>query len=95
MSKLKQLSDDYEISVDRMIPLQESTNENFTVIDGVFFSEINGEFINMPILVNEDGWQIFSMKDNTFILEVEDFLEGTVEYFQADNLEDILDTYEV
>ena len=50
----------------------------------------------MDILTNnEDGLQIFAMKDNTFILEVEDFDTGTVEYFQVDNLKDILDIYEV
>jgi hypothetical protein len=94
MSKLKQLSDDYDVTVDNMIPLN-SKHENFDVFNSQFFSFEQDKLINMDILANDAGWQIFAMKDNTFVLEVEDFDMCTVEYFQTDNLQDILDTYEV
>lgn len=94
MSKLKNLSDDYEVTVDNMIPLNSKVS-NFEVCNSQFFSFEKDKLVNMDILVNEEGWQIFAMKDGTFILEVEDFAMGTVDYLQADNLQDILDTYEV
>jgi hypothetical protein len=94
MSKLKELDYDYDINVDNMIPLN-TKHENFDVFTSEFFSFDQDKFISMDILANDAGWQIFAMNDNTFILEVEDFDMGSVEYFQADNLKDILDTYEV
>ena len=95
MNKLKPLSDDYDINVDNMIPLN-TKHKDFEVFNSEFFSFEQDKFISMDILTNnEDGLQIFAMKDNTFILEVEDFDTGTVEYFQVDNLKDILDIYEV
>jgi hypothetical protein len=94
MSKLKHLSDDYDVTVDNMIPLN-TKHENFDSFTSQFFSFDQDKFISMDILANDAGWQIFAMNDNTFILEVEDFDMGTVEYFQADNLQDILDTYKI
>ena len=95
MSKLTELDYDYDVTVDNMIPLN-TKHENFDVFTSEFFSLDQDKFISMDILVNNDaGWQIFAMNDNTFILEVEDFDMGTVEYFQADNLQDILDTYKI
>jgi hypothetical protein len=95
--KLKQLSEDYDVTVDNMVPITTlPENINFDLMNSQFYSFVKKTFVNMDILVNEEaGWQIFAMNDNTFVLEVEDFDMGTVDYFQADNLQDILDTYEV
>lgn len=91
--KLKQLPYDYDVTIDNMIPLN-TTVENFEVNTSQFFSFEQDKLVNMDILVNQEaGWQIFAMNDNTFVLEVEDFDMGTVDYFQADNLQDILDAY--
>ena len=95
--KLNQLSEDYDVTVDNMVPITTlPENINFDLMNSQFYSFVKKTFVNMDILVNEEaGWQIFAMNDNTFVLEVEDFDMGTVDYFQADNLQDILDTYEV
>jgi len=96
MKLLKHLPDDYDVTVDNMVPITLPENINFDLINSQFYSMTKKTYINIDILVNQEaGWQVFAMNDNTFVLEVEDFDMGTVEYFQSDNLQDILDTYEV
>jgi len=96
MKLLKHLPDDYDVTVDNMVPITLPENINFDLINSKFYSMTKKTYINIDILVNQEaGWQVFAMNDNTFVLEVEDFDMGTVEYFQSDNLQDILDTYDV
>ena len=91
--KLKHLPDDYDVTVDNMVPITiPENNVNFELLNSQFFSFKQAKLVNMDILVNQEaGWQFFAMNDNTFILEVEDFDMGNVDYFQSDNLQDILD----
>ena len=84
----KELSVEFEISVNDMTPIRETVGE-FKVSNETFYNDAFNE-VQMDILVNEsNGEQIFKMKDGKFILEVEDG-EGMVEYFHSDILEDLV-----
>ncbi len=92
---MKKLDNDYEISVDNMKNMTtEQESDNFKLIESEFYSKYNKK-VSMNILVQRPNCsipysdydvyqQIFSMKDGTFILEVE--TEEFIEYYLANEL---------
>jgi hypothetical protein len=82
----KELSDDYEISGLNILDIEIGIN-NFKVKDSEFFIYPKGK-VNRKILAF-DNMQIFKMNDGIFILEVEDYQEGTVEYFYSEDIYDL------
>lgn len=83
------LSDNYDICVENMNDINEKVG-NFEVKKATFFNKGNKkETKNVLTFENQ---QIFSMKDGTFVLEVEvDNDEGGYcEYFYSDNIKDLL-----
>jgi len=88
MAKIK-LSDDYEINVDQMLDIKEHKGD-FKVIKASFYN-LKGTKVNRNVLSNEtegECRQIFSMKDGTFILEIDDCIN--VEYFYSKDINDLL-----
>jgi len=83
----KELSDDYDISGLNMLDIEIGIN-NFKVKDAEFSIYPKGK-VNRKILAF-DNMQIFKMNDGIFILEVEDYQEGTVEYFYSEDIYDLI-----
>ena len=83
---MKELDIDYDISVSNM---NDITNDHgdFLVTDTEFYDINTSKLTNKKVL-RSGGKQIFSMKDGTFILEIEDC--GEVEYFYSNNINDLI-----
>jgi len=93
---MKELSDDYDITVDNMFSIDLSApifwgtdyeSKGYSLKESKFYNSKN-VLTPMTILSNNKGKQIFWMKDTKFILEVEK--EGEVEYFYSEKLKDLL-----
>jgi hypothetical protein len=99
----KKLSDDYDITVDNMI--DGSTDQEigrFKLSKETFYNK-KGKAVKMKVLrleTDEQIKQIFCMKDNTFVLEVETLggdihdnvgYEGdNIQYYQSNKLVDLV-----
>ena len=81
----KELSDDYDISGLKMLDIEIGIN-NFKVKDAEF--HVKKGKVNRKVLAF-DNMQIFKMNDGIFILEIEDYQEGTVEYFYSEDIYDL------
>ena len=88
---MKRLEEDYEVIVDNMVPAQDlPDNREFIVDTATFLSIKNGNSVSMNVLTNEDDKQIFAMKDGRFVLEIENFDDGSVEYYYSEDINDLL-----
>jgi len=92
-NKVKELPDDYDITVDNMIGMSaEHVTDDFKIHHGIFYSMNDGKDKSMNVLKHESPEgvikQIFQMNDGKFILEVEEF--GEVTYFYSDKLSDLV-----
>jgi hypothetical protein len=83
---MKELDIDYDISVSNMYDITLDRG-NFLVTDTEFYDINTSKLTNKKVL-RSGGKQIFSMKDGTFILEIEDC--GEVEYFYSNNINDLI-----
>ena len=82
----KELSDDYDISGNNMLDIENDIS-CFKVKNSEFY--VPKGKVNRKILTF-DNKQIFQMNDGIFILEVEDYQEGTVEYFYSKDIYDLI-----
>lgn len=90
----KELSDDYEISVINMLDIEEGI-EGFKVKNAEFYvlKKPLEPKRNKKILfrdIENHCEQIFHMNDGIFILEVENYFEGTTEYYYSENINDLI-----
>lgn len=85
---MNELEIDYDISVNNMQNITESKG-NFKVVDSNFYDWSSEKEVKMKILSDDNGKQIFSMKDGKFVLEVEDE-NMEIDYFYSENIEDLL-----
>jgi hypothetical protein len=89
----QELSPDYEINVENMIPFTENNSQKGMNLFEASFYNNKGKKIKMLVLKNNEEpgnfgcKQIFQMKDGTFILEEEN---EDVEYYFSKNLQDLL-----
>lgn len=82
---MNKLEDSYSISVDDMIPMPEAYRSDTWGIDGAeFLSPTTHESVILDVLYNvNDPLQIFAMKDDSYILEVDNFHHlGKVDYYK-------------
>lgn len=89
----KKLSNDYSITVDKMLNMSaEQEAKGFKVKGADFYNPNNGEMARKKILVRENKdysiEQIFSMMDGKFLLEIE--IDGELTYFYSKNLTDLI-----
>lgn len=92
---MKQLDDDYDVIVDKMIPIPTDVIDEaseFVIDNASFHSFIHNKIVTMQILTNDDDKQIFAMNDGTFILEVEDFETETVSYYQSRDINELMNS---
>jgi hypothetical protein len=87
---MRKLEEDYEVIVEKMNSFTEGE------IHGSFIGEV-GTFLDKfgnskerVILSDEDGNQIFKMKDGNYILETEDYDDFTVSYFISSDLNELI-----
>ncbi len=89
----KELSVDYDVTVDNMLDMSNDQEVGpFKVTQGTFFNK-SGKEVKKNILEFDDDEnfvrrQIFSMKDGTFVLELEVDMEVT--YFYSEDLNDLI-----
>lgn len=89
----QELSPDYEINVENMIPFIESKPQNGMHLFEATFYNTKGKKTKMMVLKNNEEpgnfgcKQIFQMKDGSFILEEEN---EDIEYYFSKNLQDLL-----
>ena len=81
---MRELDDNYEISVDDMVPMTYGIGD-WEVYEGEFMNR-SGDMVDMKYLSNSNK-SIFFMKDGLFILEIE---FGDVEYFCSTEITDLL-----
>jgi hypothetical protein len=92
MIKMIKLDDYFEIKVDNMKPFPKNfIKGDFSSEEAEFISFDNGEKTKMIILMDGNGNQIFSMKDEKYILESDNGFE--CEYFLSDNLDDLINNF--
>lgn len=91
---MKRLEEDYNVIVDNMVPVQNlqnlPNNREFIVDTATFYSISTSKPVSMNVLTNEDDKQIFAMQDGRFVLEVENFDDGSVEYYYSEDINDLL-----
>jgi len=83
----KELSEDYEISATNMLDIEKEISY-FKIENSEFFIYPKGK-LNRKIL-KHDNKQIFQMKDGIFILEVEDYIKSTCEYYYSKDITDLI-----
>tara|TARA_R110000772_G_scaffold20466_5_gene56916 strand:- start:76153 stop:76485 length:333 start_codon:yes stop_codon:yes gene_type:complete len=88
------LNNDYDINVDNMLDIStDKEDDKFKIESSEFYSESTEDYISKNILVweNDEPWhiyQIFSMTDGKFVLEIED-AEGDINYYYSNDLEEL------
>lgn len=87
---MKELDIEYDINVSNMKNITENKGD-FKIVESEFYDLRSGsdERIKMNVLSDGNGKQIFSMKDDKFILEVEDE-NMKINYFYSENLDDLI-----
>jgi len=84
-SNKKKLDDDYIISGENMLDITEPVG-NFR-IKTTKFGNFQESKVKVLYHMNK---QIFSMKDGIYILEVENYLRGSVKYYYSTDINDLI-----
>ena len=95
----KPLSENYNISANDMLDMKPEQEVNgFKIENSEFYPNGGSKATTKNILVKENSefvrFQIFSMKDGKFILEVDPDGEN-IGYFYSENLDDLTNSEEV
>ena len=81
---------DYDITCKNLVDIDQQIN-GFEEEVGEFYDFDSGDTIEVKILKDNNGRAIMKSKDDgRYVLEVEDFMEGTVEYFYSFNINDLV-----
>jgi hypothetical protein len=92
----KKLSNDYDITVNNMKPIDEAPKKSGFKVSRAEFYDMKGKGlgkkVRMNVLSRENKdysiEQIFAMKDGLFVLEIEK--NGEVKYFSSKELNDLI-----
>lgn len=87
---MEELDMDYDITCDNLVDIDQEV-VGFKVYEGEFYDMKLGDFVSIKTLKNGNDKTILKTKDDgRYVLEVEDFQTGTVEYFYSFNIQDLV-----
>jgi len=86
---MKELSNDYEVTVTNMVPLTKADEANGFKLSTSDFFNIEEDTMNCMDILQKDNLQIFKMKDGKFIIEIEDQENFECSYFYSNSLTEL------